>query len=1442
MTTTTQLTAKLVILLAFSGWAIQVWAQSSGIRYVIRHIDTEAGLMHTDAPSVLQGEDGFMWFATLAGLQRYDGFECRTYLNNQDPPNRAYLNRIRQLRKDVQGRIWMTTYGGLTCFDPKTESFLDLKLGSSLDPDLLEEAKDVFLDSQNRLFVCARGKTWAFQIQADGRLKPAEGLASSGLFFEFQIHDLVEDSRGDLWMARINQLWHLPRNRSFDQAQKYSLKDFGTREKGRNFLHRLAMDSEGNLIISTPGQLLKLDLHAFHKGGKVLSTGLPLAVIELDKLKEDCSQDDLPANLEIHALAVDKHNNYWLGTSHGLIKMRFDPTGAWNDFQCFQHSQTDPTSLSSNHITSVYIDDHGGLWMGTWGGGVNVLNLEQKKFYLLRHLAWSPEQGLSGPFVRAVWEDEKSGELWIGTREAGLTHYNPRNGSFTHYRHDPADPTSLMNDNLRTLVQDQEQRLWIGTDRGLCYLDLKDKTFHRPFRDYPALAAKNFFGLAVDHAGQIWAGTWQGGGLYRIRMQGNEVAEVEEINSINQAHLTSPNITFIRADQARKEVWISTQEGLNQLKLDSRGYPQELRTYQVHTDQAQSLSSNFIWPTLRENDSIIWVGTLGGGLNRMVISASYKPGEMNYRAEAYDVTQGAPFNDVEILLQDQEQNLWLGGRGLAKFIPRQREFLLYDESDGLQSNSFKIGAGFTGQDGRMYFGGIKGLTYFDPTQIRSNSVQVATGLAHLVVNNRRVEVGEDYDQTIILSQNLNQTEQITLRHDQNNFSLQFASLHFTNPEKCKFRYRLKGYDEHWVYVNADAPYAAYSNLDYGNYVFELVASNSDGIWSHSSQSLTISIVPPWYATWWAKLGYILLGLGVCMGIFFYLRRWQLMKRDLQMTRLEEEQKEAMHQMRLQFFTNISHEFRTPLSLILSPLEKMAEKPMGRIELQRHIKLITDNANRLLRLVNELLDFRRLESDQVRLRIAEADLSSFARSVGERFEELAESKAVQYDIEVPSSRVLACYDAEVLENILYNLLSNSFKYTSLNGSVKLSVSLDPPKGSRLYTNRMSIGVAAPSERYLYLRTVDTGVGITQDSIEHVFDRYYRVSDSPQDQHLGSGIGLALVKSLVELHKGDIEVRSERGRGTEFLVRLPIDAACYEREEWAIQAGETFASVQLLPIVENQSLPVLNEKEGQGFLPKILLVEDNAPVRQYLAESLSGEYEIIEAENGKQGLEKVHTLMPDLIISDIMMPEMDGIAFCKAVKGSEKLSHIPIALLTARSSLTSQIDGLSAGADLYFSKPFNLKLIRLNLANLLSQRARMRERNIQAAFTDQHQQARNERDQELFDQIVKVIDDRMEENNFDVETLCRAVGMSRTNLYAKMKEISGHTIGEFIRKRRLHHAAILLSEGNLTVLEVMDRVGIRSQSYFTRAFKKEYGKTPSQFVQNIVNQNGAVSVGA
>ncbi|MEM9984514.1 MAG: two-component regulator propeller domain-containing protein, partial [Bacteroidota bacterium] len=499
---------------------------------MIRHIDTEAGLMHTDAPSVLQGEDGFMWFATLAGLQRYDGFECKTYLNNQDPPNRAYLNRIRLLRKDLQGRIWMNTYAGLTCFDPRSESFLDLQLAPSVQPELLSEARDVFIDSQNRLFVCAKGKTWAFQIQADGSLKPAECSGDGGLFYGFPIHDLAEDSRGGLWMARINLLLYLPRHQSYDQTKKYSLKSYHSQEAVRNFMHRLAIDSEDNLIISAPGQLLKLDLLAFYKGGKEPAAGLPLQVIELEKLKEDCYQDDLPSHLEIHDLTVDRHNNYWLGTSQGLIKMRFDPTGVWNDFQCFQHSQVDPTSLSSNHIASVYIDDHGGLWMGTWGGGVNVLNLEQKKFYLLRHLAWNPEQGLSGPFVRAVWESEQSGELWIGTREAGLTHYDPRRGSFTHYRHDPADPSSLMNDNLRTLVQDQENRLWIGTDRGLCYLDLVDKTFHQPFEDYPALASKNFFGLVVDHVGQIWAGAWQGGGLYRIRMQGTEVAEVEKVQAV----------------------------------------------------------------------------------------------------------------------------------------------------------------------------------------------------------------------------------------------------------------------------------------------------------------------------------------------------------------------------------------------------------------------------------------------------------------------------------------------------------------------------------------------------------------------------------------------------------------------------------------------------------------------------------------------------------------------------------------------------------------------------------------------------------------------------------------------------------------------------------------------------------------------------------------------
>ncbi|WNJ19145.1 two-component regulator propeller domain-containing protein [Pontibacter sp. G13] len=1419
--------------------------QGQGIRYVIRQIGTEEGLLHTDAPSVIQDQQGFMWFATLSGLQRYDGFEFKEFINHTDPLNRAYHNRILQLALDRQGRIWMATYDEMTCFDPKVEAFHSVKLPDTHAFEKLRHLRTIHIDAQNRLFAATRTDTWAFQITESGSLTYLPGLPEGKPILNDAIGDIISDSHGNVWMSGNSDVWRWDPRTSTPQITHYDIPgaDFS---KPTPYLSQLEIDQEQGLIINGKQELYRIDLKKFYADGTPKT--LPTTIISLSELEKHCPSLEAPMDWDISSFAVDKENHLWIGTTQGLVKMDLPPYPDPN-FQCFQSTDIIPNSLSSNHVSSLYIDRSGVLWIGTWGGGVNLLNLEQKKFFLLKHDPENVENGFSGPFIRAVYEDDETGLLWVGTRERGLNVYHPETATFEHFEHTPGQPNTIMNNHIRSLTKGPKNRLWMGTDRGLGYLDLDSRTFHEIDSDEFNFWKLAFYSIVVDHTGDIWAGAWHGG-LFRLHENESGEFEITQIHEVNGTRLTSDNITFLRVEPERGQIWVSTQGGLNQLLLSPQGALQELRTYQVHPNYPLSLSSNFIWPTIRENDSTIWVGTLGGGLNKMVIfdpndqagnSKKRETRGANYRAEYFDASRGAPFNDVETLLMDEDRNLWLGGRGLVKFNPAQDEFSLYDESDGLQGNSFKIGAAFRGKNGIMYFGGTRGLTYFHPKQIHTNFQQANTGLGKLMVNNREVLVGQLYEGNQLLTQELNQVQQLELSHNQNNFSLQFASLHYVNPEKCKFRYMLDGYDNHWIYVSAKDHHASYSNLEYGDYTFRLVASNSDGIWGHDEKTLKISVIPPWYATTWAKILYVLLALTILVMIYYYLSKWQSMKRNLELTQMEEKKKEEMHQLRLQFFTNISHEFRTPLSLILSPLQKIAEQDLSKIELQRHVKLIADNSNRLLRLVNELLDFRKLDEGQIQLRVTEGDLNSFVHAVAKRFEELAASKDIDYQIEVPEARTLACFDPEVVEKILYNLLSNSFKYTPVGGTVKLVASMTTPPPVAHYPNQHRIVSDTNSRQNLYLQVMDSGVGISQSSIEHLFDRYYRVSDSPADQHLGSGIGLALVKNLILLHKGDIEVRSEREKGSEFSVKLPLDIDLYEIHEWADHSQDELKFTEPAPLTVQEHAPIIQTKHAQGVLPRLLIVEDNHPVRQYLAESLGDEFEIIEAVQGKEGLEKAHSARPDIIVSDIMMPEMNGIELCAAIKADEQLAHIPVVLLTAKSSTQSQIEGLESGADLYFSKPFNLSLIRLNLKNLLQHRDRLRNRHITSALSDHHQQARSERDKELFDKIVDTIDNRMDDVDFDVESLCREVGMSRTNLYAKMREITGQPIGEFIRQRRLRKAAVILTEGNVTVLEVMDRVGIRSQSYFTRAFKKEFGKTPSQFVQEISKQRKPLSMG-
>jgi signal transduction histidine kinase/DNA-binding NarL/FixJ family response regulator len=628
---------------------------------------------------------------------------------------------------------------------------------------------------------------------------------------------------------------------------------------------------------------------------------------------------------------------------------------------------------------------------------------------------------------------------------------------------------------------------------------------------------------------------------------------------------------------------------------------------------------------------------------------------------------------------------------------------------------------------------------------------------------------------------------------------------------------LEGWDKDWIYSGGERK-ASYTNLSPGVYTFKVKASNNDGVWNEQGSSVQVIITPPFWATWWFRTLVISLLIGGIL-CFFYVRR------SMELRKLEEQQKEEMHQVQLQFFTNISHEFRTPLSLILGPLEILQQEDPD----HHYYKVIHRNANRLMNLINELMDFRKSEAGVLKLHVMPGNINFFLNEIYEEFAELAIRKNITFNVHAPNNNEEIWFDRQIMEKIVINLLSNSFKYTADDGAITVEVLESWNNFTPSFENELTISNNYPGKRYLYLRVADNGIGISKDSIAHLFERYYKISES----HMGSGIGLAFVKSLTMRHKGHIRVYSERNKGTEIIIGIPVSKDDYDNNErWVFNHTEKAARFESIATKdETEPIIVTGEPKPGSNLPHILVVDDNDELRQFLRESLGEQYHISEAIDGSTGLAKAREDYPDLIISDIMMPGMDGVEFCRLIKEDIETSHIPFVMLTAKDALDARLQGVGSGADYYFSKPLSMQLLNLTLRNILAQKQKLKDRYFNDQYAEAKELVHSKKDKEFMEQLISVVESHLINPDMDTDYICTQIGMSRTRLYQKIKSITGQSTGEFIRTIRLKKAAQLMTQQDVSLTEVMYSVGIQTQSYFTKAFKKEFGKTPSQFLKDL-----------
>ncbi|MBP6385256.1 MAG: response regulator [Pseudarcicella sp.] len=1401
------------------------FAQES--KYPFNSISVDNGLNHTDATFLGQDKSGFIWISTYGGLNRYDGYEFKSFYNGENANKNVYFNRISNFFIDNEGLIWLSTQGGIACFDTRKEQFLKLSIPYE-KKNAINPVKGIVKVKEQIYCLYENGELITYNLGENELIISKNNLPKTKFKSDFITTNSTKD---EVWFGGAFGLIAIKSNNEIFQIVLPN--NIGATS--------VYITKNNQLIVGAVNGFFKADKsQVFSKNSNVFTYYSINKSSISPKLQVS---DDLP--LAVNDI-IEYKNILWLATANGLLSTNLsNPTQLFS----YQNSDLNPYFISSNHISSLLVDASGSLWVGTFGGGICNTDLNPKYFQTIRKEPLSANT-LSGHYVRAI-QESKDGLIWMGQHSHGLNMYNPKTGLYKHFFHNPSNSNSLISNNVRSLLSSNDGKIWVGTDAGISILNPQTSNFEKitdNMGEGKSITDNVIFSLCEDKYGQVWAGSWSNGlSCIKKTADGKYKVSTFYADKGSKNRLAGKRVTFVYADALHSDVLIGTEKGLDQFFLNTTGEVVSVKHFQAFDNKEASLSSEYIWPIVRSKDAI-WVGTLGGGLNKII------PQKNGYTATHYTTADGLPSNDVESLLLDKKGDLWIGGRGISHFDTQTKTFTNYDVNDGLQSNSFKIGSATYGQSGNMYFGGINGMSYFNPERIAAENQQITLALSDLIVNNKSIKANVAYDEKVVMEQSINDVSELELSHLENNFVIKFTALHFTNPGKCKYRYKLEGYNNDWVYVSSSNRSAAFSNLEYDTYNF-LVEASLDGInWSKLPHELEITVTPPFWKSGFARFVYLMMALGLLYGVFYYLKKWVNLKNDYDKRIFEEQKTEELHQNRLDFFTNISHEFRTPLTLITSPLENLIYNEPDHQGRQKTYKVIYSNAKRLLGLINELMDFRKVETEIVDLHITKSNICTFTKDIANEFQELAYLRGINFRIDnfgkLNAKESLAneseevYFDKKIVEKILVNLIGNAFKYSEDGSAIKVDFYSNLNGFSPIFSNEFKINPDIESSDFWWIKVQDNGIGITKESIGSIFDRYYRVSEFEEDKHLGSGIGLALVKSLVNLHKGAIWVYSERNKGTEILVGFSKNINVYDKsvvhqfDDYEIDTDQ----IQSLLEVENINVaneePLLNAlEETEPILvakEKILIVEDNQEMRSFLKENFEPEYEVIEAVDGVDGLEKAKVEFPDCIITDLMMPRMDGIELCQQLRKRIEISHLPIIMLTAKDTIDSRMEGAESGADVYFTKPFSFRILKLTVRNILEKHKGIKNRYQKDVFVQARELVSNQKEKDFIDNFINLIEANIENEELDIDYICVELGISRTNLYNKLKSITGQPVGDFVRGIRLRKAAQILATQDSTVLEAMYSVGFQSKSYFAKAFRKEFGKSPSEFIESMKNK--------
>ncbi|WP_379100968.1 hybrid sensor histidine kinase/response regulator transcription factor [Pedobacter alpinus] len=1333
------------------------------------NISTKEGLSSNTVNAMLKDRYGFVWFATADGLNKFDGKHFTVYRHTAKDSTSLSANEVSDLYEDERGNLWVATTSSLMLYNRKLDSFIDYTAGRTL-----------FITS------------------------------------------LSSDASGMIWVASYDGIFIL--NPQTKKIERLIINDKSQKHLTEESVLKVFRDKRNQIWLGT-------------------DSGLLMYVSERKAFIKYAHSRNNPADLvdnSVKAIYEDNKANIWVGTNNGLSMLRSDRKGFIN----YKFSYLDKNTLSSDIIYAIAGEQDGKIWVGT-EEGLNIVDPATRRVVRIGRNGRN-NYSLRGKAVKGLLID-KQGIYWVSTFRSGVNKYDKNLAFFNLVESNMYDPYGLNAPVVTSFVQATEKDVYVATDGGgLSLFNIPN----RIFKQIPLSKQgdEKLSILAMEKVGSdIWIGTY----LQGLFIYNTETGQSRQIKKgLGSEHLNGNDIFCIRKD-SRGNVWVGTngegvdcydlsnkeflhfnKNGKGSQKIDINGYIRAIEEdsegkiwigtsgsgvaiYDPVSGKSKLFSkANGILPNDNvtsiycTQDGLVYIGTVGGGLSLY----NQKTNKLATYSEQAGIANGVIYK----ILEDNAGKIWVStNRGISSFDPQSKKFKNYFHHNGIQQSPFVSGSGLKLADGRLFFGGTDGFNYFNPSQLYTNKNVPFVVLTDLKISNQSIKPSEEGQ----IAEDISVAKEINLDYKQN-FSLSFAALNYTSPQENRYFYKLEGFDKDWNSVGAINT-AVYTNLYPGEYTFKVRASSDAGEWNSPITTIKIYVKPPFWLTYYAYALYLF----VIVSILFFIRYLGIQKLEtkfaLEQERIKtqqliaEERREAerqheFDQLKIKFLTNISHEFRTPISLIMGPVEQLLQHETGP-EKSGQLNMVRRNARRLLNLVNQLLDFRNIKLKEQKLNATEGDFVSFSKDVAESFKDLADRKHINFEFKSSVRFYFTIFDHDKIERILFNLLSNAFKFTLIDGDIMLKID------------------QMPNESGLKITLKDSGIGMEADVKEKVFDRFYQNNNKNEILNQGSGIGLSITKEFVRLHGGNIEVESIADEGSVFTIYFPfrkIDDTLVLEED-AVYSESSYFNLN------DKYSPGYNI-ENTGNLPVILLVEDNEDFRFYLKDNLKQYYKIIEASNGKDGWQKVLSAHPDLVVSDISMPHVTGIELCQKIKSDKRTSHIPVLLLTALAGEEDQLLGLEKGANEYMSKPFNFEILNVKIRNLLTLNESFKTAYSKRIKVDAQEVEIESDNEKLLNKVNQYVEDNLTSAQLSVEDLSKHIGMSRGTLYTKILELTGETPVEFIRSIKLDKAANLLEKSEMNISQIGYSVGFATPNYFARAFKAKFNMLPSEYINTKRNE--------